>query len=166
MNRILNIYLFLIAILVGLEICAGVFVAPVIFNPANLIGEGVLTHFQSGQIMTEIFLRFNKILLIISILAFIAESINLANKNKNFNIKFSTFMLAFINLVLALLFIFYFSNYIVNAQQIGPSMTQTASFAQMHKASEWTMKIMLIAQTFLFFIKFPSSKNELKQEVK
>lgn len=166
MNRVLNIYLFLIAILVGLEICAGVFVAPVIFNPANLIGEGVLTHFQSGQIMTEIFLRFNKILLVISILAFVVESINLVNKNKNFNIKFSTFMLAFINLVLALLFIFYFSSYIVNAQQIGPSMTQTASFAQMHKASEWTMKIMLIAQTFLFFIKFPSIKNEFKQEVK
>ena len=45
-------------------------------------------------------------------------------------------------------------------------MTQTASFAQMHKASEWTMKIMLIAQTFLFFIKFPSIKNELKKEAK
>lgn len=160
MNRVLNIYLFLIAILVGLEICAGAFVAPVIFYPQDLIGEGVLSHFQSGQIMTEIFLRFNKILLIISILAFVFESINLASKNRNFNIKFSSFMLSFINLILALLFIFYFSTYIVEAQQIGPSMTQTSSFAQMHKASEWTMKVMLITQTFLFFIKFPRTKKE------
>lgn len=161
MRKILNIYLFLLAILVGLELSAGAFVAPVIFYPQELIGDGVLTHFQSGLIMSEIFVRFNNVLLFVSAVAFIYETVNLAkNKDESFNLKFSTFMLAFINALLAAAFVFYFTQYILEAQKLGPEATLgSESFAKMHGASEWVMKIMLFAQAILFFLKFPR-KNE------
>lgn len=153
MQKILNIYLFLLAVLVGLEMSVGAFVAPVIFNPNEIIGKDVLTHFQSGQLMTEIFLKFNNVLIFISIVSFVYETINLAkNKIESFNLKFSSFMLSLLNLALACVFIFYFTDYILEAQHLGT--TTTSTFAQIHKASEWTMKVMLILQTILFFIKF------------
>lgn len=157
MRKILNIYLFLLALLVGLEISAGAFVAPVIFYPDELIGKGILTHFQSGILMSEIFVRFNNALLFVSAVAFIYEAVNLAkSKNESFNLRFSTFMLAFINVMLAASFVFYFTDYILEAQKLGPEATiESESFAKMHSASEWVMKIMLFAQTILFFLRFP-----------
>ncbi|PSM51860.1 hypothetical protein CRN67_06280 [Campylobacter blaseri] len=157
----LNIYMFLLAMLIGMEISAGAFVAPVIFFPQNLIGDGVLTHFQSGQMMSAIFVKLNYVLIAVSVLAFLYETINFfKNKIENFNIRFSTFMLASINLALALLFIFYFTSYILEAQKLGEIATiQSSEFNQIHKASEWSMKIMMIAQTILFFIRFPKNKS-------
>ncbi|EAH7779714.1 DUF4149 domain-containing protein, partial [Campylobacter coli] len=51
------INLFLLAAMIGIELILGIVVAPVIFYPANLIGEGVLSHFQSGLMMTQIFIK-------------------------------------------------------------------------------------------------------------
>ncbi|NLY04035.1 MAG: DUF4149 domain-containing protein [Campylobacter sp.] len=157
MRKFLNIYLFLLAILVGLELMAGAIVAPVIFYPNQLLGEGVLDHFQSGILMTEIFIRLNSAIIIICLISFIYELINLSkNKTESFNLKFSTFMLAAIILALACAFAFYFTDYIVEAQKLGPTATiGNASFNKMHDASEWTMKIILILQAILFFLKFP-----------
>lgn len=157
MRKVLNIYLFLLVLLVGLEFAAGAFVAPVIFYPQKLIGDGVLSHFQSGLMMSEIFVRLNKPLLVISVLSFLYEAINLSkNKNENFNLKFSTFMLSLLNAILAFAFIFYFTDYILEAQKLGPTATiESQVFAKMHSASEWTMKILLVSQTILFFLKFP-----------
>ncbi|HEF3520623.1 TPA: DUF4149 domain-containing protein, partial [Campylobacter jejuni] len=49
--------LFLLGSIIGVELILGIVVAPVIFYPANLIGEGVLSHFQSGLMMTRIFIK-------------------------------------------------------------------------------------------------------------
>ncbi|EHT1194916.1 DUF4149 domain-containing protein, partial [Campylobacter jejuni] len=40
--------LFLLASIIGVELILGIVVAPTIFFPQNLIGEGVLSHFQRG----------------------------------------------------------------------------------------------------------------------
>ena len=146
-----NIYLFLLAALVGVEIALGAFVAPVIFFPQKLIGEGVLTHFQSGIMMTQIFINY--ILLGISALAFAYEAASLRGK-ESFGVRISGFMLSFINLSLALLFVFYFTDFIVAAQAAGQDATiGNAEFDAMHKAIEWAMKMMMIAQTALFFLR-------------
>lgn len=163
MRKVLNIYLFLLAALVGMEISAGAFVAPVIFFPQDLIGENVLTHFQSGKMMSAIFVKLNYALIIISLVAFIYEIMNFfANKVEDFKVKFSAIMLSCINLALALLFVFYFTDFILEAQKLGEVATlQSPEFNQIHKASEWTMKIMMLAQTILFFVRFPNSKASL-----
>ena len=68
-------------------------------------------------------------------------------------------MLSFLNLALALSFVFIFTPFIVHAQSLGAEATQTAEFRQMHVASEWTMKLMLFAQLALFFIKFKTAEK-------
>ncbi|EAL7925103.1 DUF4149 domain-containing protein, partial [Campylobacter coli] len=57
------INLFLLAAMIGIELILGIVVTPVIFYPANLIGEGVLSHFQSGLMMTQIFIKMGYLLI-------------------------------------------------------------------------------------------------------
>ena len=152
-----GVYFLLLAVLIGAELTLGILVAPVIFFPQSIIGDGVLTHFMSGQMMTKIFLKFNYI----SIVIMISELFDL-RKKLIFSLKFSMLMLAFLNLALALSFVFFFTPFIVYAQNLGVDATQTAEFAKMHSASEYVMKIMLVLQIILFFVKFKIIQNERK----
>ena len=145
--------------MIGTELTLGILVAPVIFFPQNIIGEGVLTHFMSGQMMTKIFLKFNYVLLFVSAFVAVSELFDLRKKIA-FSLKFSTFMLSFLNLALALSFVFIFTPFIVQAQGLGAEATQTAEFAKMHSTSEYVMKVMLVLQLILFFVKFKISQNE------
>ena len=148
-----KIYLFLIAALIGIEIALGAFVAPVVFFPQNFIGEGVLTHFQSGVLMTQIFLKYNYVLLAVSVFAFIFDAFGLKGE-ECVHVRISAFALSFINLALALAFVFYLTSYILQAQGLGEAATATDEFRSVHKTSEYVMKIMMLAQLFLFFFKF------------
>ena len=145
--------------MIGTELTLGILVAPVIFFPQNIIGEGVLTHFMSGQMMTKIFLKFNYVLLFVSAFVAVSELFDL-RKKLAFSLKFSTFMLSFLNLALALSFVFIFTPFIVQAQGLGAEATQTAEFAKMHSTSEYVMKVMLVLQLILFFVKFKISQDE------
>ncbi|MGB2553916.1 DUF4149 domain-containing protein, partial [Campylobacter sp. MOP51] len=58
-----GLYLLLLAALIGIEISIGAFVAPTLFYPQSIIGDGILTHFQSGLLMTNIFVKFNYVLI-------------------------------------------------------------------------------------------------------
>ena len=69
-------------------------------------------------------------------------------------------MLSFLNLALALSFVFIFTPFIVQAQGLGAEATQTAEFAKVHSASEYVMKVMLVLQLILFFVKFKISQDE------
>jgi len=148
-----SIYFLLLAAVIGTELTLGILVAPVIFFPQSIIGEGVLTHFMSGQMMTKIFLKFNYVLLFVSAFVAVSELFDL-RKKLAFSLKFSTFMLSFLNLV------FIFTPFIVQAQGLGAEATQTAEFAKMHSASEYVMKLMLALQLILFFVKFKINQNE------
>ena len=114
---------------------------------------------MSGQMMTKIFLKFNYVLLFVSAFVAVGELFDL-RKKLAFSLKFSTFMLSFLNLALALSFVFIFTPFIVQAQGLGADATQTAEFAKMHSASEYVMKVMLVLQLILFFVKFKISQNE------
>lgn len=152
--KILNIYLFLLAVLIGVELAIGLLLAPVVFYPGKIIGDGVLTHFQSGQLMTQVFLKYNYMLLFVCVFSLVFEAINLKT-SKSFYKKISSFLLSVITLILALFFVFVFTDYILKAQNLGEIATQSAEFAKVHKGSEIVMKLMLLAQMILFFIKFP-----------
>ncbi|WP_291952756.1 DUF4149 domain-containing protein [Campylobacter sp.] len=155
------VYLFLLASLIGIEISIGVFLAPTIFYPEKFIGEGILTHFQSGLLMTNIFVKFGYVLLGVSIISILIEIFSFKNKNYTFKINFSKFMLSLIILALSLLFVFYFSAYILQAQTLGEKATQTQEFVKIHNASEIVMKIIMFSQFALFFLNF--KKNDIIQ---
>ena len=153
-----SIYFLLLGALIGTELALGALVAPTIFYPKSILGEGVLTQFQSGKLMATIFVKFNYALLAVSVIAALYEFASFRSSVK-FAAKFSANMLCAINLALALSFVFYFTPFVMDAQAVGEAATQTAEFAQMHAASEWTMKLMLFAQLALFFIKFKTAEK-------
>ncbi|WP_096016456.1 DUF4149 domain-containing protein [Campylobacter lanienae] len=152
MVKFRSFYLFLLGICIGVELAIGIFMAPVIFYPSQYIGEGVLSHYQSGQLMTQVFLKYNILLIFISSLILLFEIVNLKG-SESFNYKISAFFLSLIIALLAMSFVFYFTPYILQAQKIGAEATATAEFISMHKASEFVMKAMLLAQVALFFIR-------------
>lgn len=154
MRAIFSIYIFIIAALIGIELSLGALVAPVVFFPQQIIGEGVLSHFQSGQLMSEIFARYGGILIAVSVICLVFEMINFNNnKSQSFRLRLSTLMLTLVNIILALLFVLYFTDYVINAQKIGAEATTTQEFAQIHAVSEWCMKLIVVFQAVLFFAK-------------
>lgn len=149
MKSVLVVYLLSLGIIMGVEVAAGAFVAPVIFFPKHLLGEGVLSHFQSGVLMTEIFLRMNFLLFIISVLSVIFEaSLWITKKNEykdRYALLFSAIAFAFM-----MAFVYYYTPFIVDAQSQGDVATTSELFRNMHKQSEWVMKALMMIQVGLF----------------
>lgn len=147
MRSIMVIYLVMLGIAIGVEIAAGAFIAPVIFFPQNYLGEGVLTHFQSGILMTQVFLKMNLVIGFVALFSIIYE-VQVWMMFKNYD--FLSFLLSIVIVVATGLFLFYYTPFIVHAQQLGSADTTTELFAKMHKQSEWVMKALMVAQFGLF----------------
>ena len=113
-----SVYFLLLGALIGTELALGALVAPTIFYPQSVLGDGVLTHFQSGKLMATIFVKFNYALLAVSVLVALCELTSFRSSVK-FAAKFSTGMLCAINLDLALSFDFYFKPLVMDAQAAG-----------------------------------------------
>lgn len=145
-SLIASYFLFLGAI-IGIEFAVGALIAPIIFYPAQFIGDGVLTHFQSGILMTQVFLRFNIILLVFVFLAWGFE----AYMYKIGKRDLWTFILLIGISICAYLFVFYFTPFILEAQKQGAEATTTTQFAKMHKGSEFDMKALMVLQIALLF---------------
>ncbi|MFQ6341647.1 DUF4149 domain-containing protein [Campylobacter sp. VTCC 70190] len=153
------INLFLLAAIIGIELILGIVVAPVIFYPQNFIGEGVLSPFQSGLMMTQIFIKMGYVLIFVSLVNFLYELYSFIKDKIKFQIKFSKLMLSLLILILSLVFVFYFTNTIIELQNLGEQATKTEDFNSIHKASEVVIKIILIMQIFLYFLSFKIAKK-------
>lgn len=147
MRSFMVIYLAMLGIAMGVEIAAGAFIAPVIFFPQKYLGEGVLSHFQSGILMTQVFLKMNLVIGFAALYSIIYE-VEVFMMRKNYD--FLSFFLSLIIVVGTGLFLFYYTPFIVHAQQLGAMETTTEAFATMHKQSEWVMKALMVAQFGLF----------------
>ncbi len=140
-------YFLFLGSIIGIEFAAGAFVAPVIFFPAAYIGEGVLSHFQSGLLMTQIFLRLNIMLMIFSIFAWGYEFYMFYLGQRD---KYTIILLGLICTCIYL-FVFYYTPQILEAQKMGESMLKNADFVKTHKQSESVMKALIMLQTMLLF---------------
>lgn len=132
-----KIFFFLISALIGIELFVGIVVAPTIFFPQNYGIQSPLTLFQSGLLMTRIFVVLGYILFGVTCMSFLYA---LIAKNKAF------FWTMLIILALASLFAFYFTPFILEAQALGQSATQSQNFAKMHSYSEWCLKAIVVFQ--------------------
>lgn len=153
------INLFLLASMMGIELILGIVVAPTIFFPQNIIGEGVLNHFQSGLMMTQIFIKMGYLLIFVSVVNFLYEIYSFVKDKIKFQIKFSKLMLSFLILILSLVFVFYFTHTLIGLQNLGEQATKTEEFASIHNANEVVIKIILIMQVFLYFLSFKIAKK-------
>ena len=147
MKGFMVIYLAMLGVAIGIEIAAGAFIAPVIFFPQKYLGDGVLTHFQSGILMTQVFLKMNLVIGFITLYSIIYE-VQVWMMCKNYD--FISFLLSLVMVVTTGLFLFYYTPFIVHAQQLGAVETTTEAFANMHKQSEWVMKLLMVTQFGLF----------------
>jgi len=147
MRSFMVIYLVMLGIAMGVEIAAGAFIAPVIFFPQKYLGDGVLSHFQSGILMTQVFLKMNLVIGFAALYSIIYE-VQVFMMRKNYD--FLSFFLSLVIVVGTGLFLFYYTPFIVHAQQLGAMETTTEAFATMHKQSEWVMKALMVAQFGLF----------------
>ncbi|AOO65565.1 DUF4149 domain-containing protein [Sulfurospirillum halorespirans] len=147
MRSFMVIYLAMLGIAIGVEIAAGAFIAPVIFFPEKYLGEGVLSHFQSGILMTQVFLKMNLVIGFAALYSIIYE-VQVFMMRKNYD--FLSFFLSLMIVVGTGLFLYYYTPFIIHAQQLGATETITEAFATMHKQSEWVMKALMVAQFVLF----------------
>lgn len=149
-KSISSIYFTILGAMIGIEVAVGALMAPVIFFPAQFLGDGVLTHFQSGILMTQVFLKYNIILLLSVMIAWAYEAYMFKVGKKDI----ASFLLLMLVTTCAFLFVLYFTPFILHAQKLGADATTTAEFASMHTQSEWDMKVLMLAQLGLFIRRF------------
>lgn len=135
---------FLLAGIIFIEIFIGIVVAPIIFFPSEIIGDGILSHLESGLLMTQVFVKFNYLLLFVSFFNIFYEIFT--NKLASFRI-----ILSFLIVILALIFVFYYTQNVLNMQELG--ITNSDEFNTNHKQSEILFKVMVVLQFILFFTK-------------
>ncbi|VDH01838.1 membrane protein [Helicobacter pametensis] len=132
-----KIIFFLISALIGIELFAGIVIAPTIFFPQKYGLNVPLTLFESGLLMTRIFVILGYILFSISLISLLYA---LIQKNRIFLLS----MLIIVSL--ASLFVFYFTPFVLESQALGELATQNEQFAQMHTYSQWCLKAIVIFQ--------------------
>lgn len=141
-------YITFLGIALGVEIAVGAFIAPVIFFPHRFLGEGVLSHFQSGILMTQVFLKTNMLLSIVALYSVVFESVVWVKKTHR---DIFSILCALVALGLSALFVLYYTPFIVEAQAQGALATATEAFNHMHKESEMVMKALMVTQLGLLF---------------
>lgn len=140
-------YQFLLASLIGMELTLGILVAPIVFYPQKVGVVEVLSQFQSGLMMSELFCKMGYVLLAVSAFSLVFEFFSL-------NKHFFRFILSLIILILSCIFVFYFTDFVLHAQALGEKAVQTKEFRSVHNWSEITLKLIVALQILLFFLPF------------
>lgn len=148
MKSVMIVYVLLLGMAIGVGLAVGAFLAPVIFYPHTYLGLGVLTHFQSGILMTQVFLKSNILFLIVAFYSLVYESFSWFKQKEKERVAMS---LSLLSMALTASFVWYYTPYIVDAQLQGALATTTEAFRTIHKQSEWVMKALLLVQGSLLF---------------
>lgn len=152
----LGVYLLLLSILGGSLITLGVMVAPIVFKAPSILPEFNLTLFESGKLMSQIIVRFNFLLGAIGFVVLLYEIISFIYSKRSL-----VYLILGVAIgALCLLFVFYYTPYILNAQKVGEVALQSAEFARSRAQSEWLFKELLVLVCALFFLRL-FGKNAL-----
>ncbi|MGL2456452.1 DUF4149 domain-containing protein [Helicobacter pylori] len=152
----LGVYLLLLGILGGSLITLGMMVAPIVFKAPSILPEFNLTLFESGKLMSQIIVRFNFLLGAIGFVVLLYEIISFIYSKRSL-----VYLILGVAIgALCLLFVFYYTPYILNAQKVGEVALQSAEFVRSHAQSEWLFKELLVLVCALFFLRL-FGKNAL-----
>ncbi|MDE5603536.1 MAG: DUF4149 domain-containing protein [Helicobacter sp.] len=141
----LALYLLLIGVCLGATLASGAFVTSSIFRAAEIVKNLEITTFQSGILMTSIFLKLNFLLNILALYIIIYEILALSIYRKKI-----TPLLGLINVILIFLFTLYYTPFIVEAQSLGEESFYSETFATMHYQSVLIFKALMISLFILF----------------
>ncbi|MBH0267777.1 DUF4149 domain-containing protein [Helicobacter pylori] len=152
----LGVYLLLLGILGGSLITLGMMVAPIVFKAPSILPEFNLTLFESGKLMSQIIVRFNFLLGAIGFVVLLYEIISFIYSKRSL-----VYLILGVAIgALCLLFVFYYTPYILNAQKVGEAAIQSTEFARSHAQIEWLFKELLVLVCALFFLRL-FGKNAL-----
>lgn len=141
-------YIFLLISVFSINIFLGIVVIPTIFNSENFLMVELLSKFQEGLLMTNIFIKLKFILALLVIYIFIFEFFF---KWKNFRSDKVTMVTSFVVISTSLLFIGYYVPAIVEMQAIGEAMTSSQNFINLHQASEINFKVLSLMLLVLIY---------------
>ncbi|MDO7253037.1 DUF4149 domain-containing protein [Helicobacter cappadocius] len=141
------IYLWLIGACIGAMIISGAVVAPIIFNAYSYLPSLGITQYDSGILMTQIFIKLNYLLNFTAIIIIIYELSVFKS-----TIKPSIILLGINILSILLIFLFslYYTPAILEAQNMGAAYTATPEFESIHTQSEMLFKILLVTLSISF----------------
>ncbi len=134
------VYLMILAATLGAILVLGIFTAPVVFN------TGMLSHYEEGMIMAEIFRRFTYWLY----LTFLAIVVYEGYQFKIFKRDAIATLMALTGIGTILMFNAVYTQKILAMQKQGEAATQSEAFANIHLASEIDFKILAVALAILF----------------
>lgn len=148
-NGLSAFYLLFLGATLGGVLVLGIFTAPVVFSAGELLGVPSIGRFQSGIVMTEIFVRFaNWVnLAVIAVLAYETREI-LA-----FRRDLKIMAAAMTTIFSGGLYTLFYMPWIVNAQHQGASVTGSEAFENMHKGAELDFKIFALGLLILFLLR-------------
>jgi hypothetical protein len=139
-------YLIVLAASFGSVIVLGAFVAPVVFHTDKIVIDLLISNYNAGIIMGEIFHRFSYW---VSFLAFfvLAYELVMYKLGQRDTIIFVSWVTVFFS---SLMFSEVYSPKILAMQALGVEATQSDTFANIHAASELDFKILAISLLVLF----------------
>jgi len=142
---ILPVYILLLGVGAGLTIAFGAFCAPVIFNASDFVGFEV-SRFDSGLLMTEIFIRGNNLLNVLGIIILAYEVYNYRYTTNRDKIPF---ILGGFSVISIFMFSMYYTPQILAFQKLGAQATESEAFEVIHKSSEIDFGILLLSLSAL-----------------
>ncbi|PAF53170.1 hypothetical protein BKH42_07430 [Helicobacter sp. 13S00482-2] len=155
------IYLWLIGACIGGMIISGVVVAPIIFSAYSYLPSLGITQYDSGILMTQIFIKLNYLLNFSAIIIIVYELSMFKS-----SLKPSIILLGINILSVLLIFIFtlYYTPAILEAQNMGAAYTATPEFENTHIQSEMLFKVLLVTLSisFVWRIVLLSAKSPVK----
>jgi hypothetical protein len=147
--RVLTIiFIITLGMTLGAGLLAGVVVAPTIFKSEVLLGSELLTRFQEGLLMTQVFERLAYLVNFLVVIAVLYEVI----KFKAFENTRWSMLLTFMVASTGLLFTSYYIPQILEMQLVGEAMTLSETFENVHKASEWNFKLFALSTLGLLIL--------------
>ena len=139
-------YLLAIAMTIGAVFVLGVFVAAVVFHSEVFLTIPLLSRYEEGKIMGEIFRRFSYWGYIMAAIIVVYE----AARFKAMHIDKISIMASLGAIGTLLLFSGIYTPKMLEYQELGEVAMMNHSFESLHKASEVDFKILLVMLLILF----------------
>ena len=142
-------YLLLLGMLLGGTLVLGALTAPVIFGANFFLQEAILSRYESGRLMSEIFARYAVILKAGLAAVVLYEGWRMLQKERGL------FLWGAVAAVLLSggAFAFYYTPAILAAQAVGEAATATAAFEALHTGAEASFKLLSFALAALLFLR-------------
>ncbi len=146
MRRYIDVaYLMLLGITLGLVLTLGAIVAPTIFHADKFLGSGILDHYQMGLLMSAIFIKSNYVLNFTAIAILLREGY----AYKSFERDSIAIPSAATAVLMIFLFTLYYTKEILSLQAMGDEVTNSNTFASVHKASELDFQLLALSLALL-----------------